>query len=123
MAKFHILIVEDDGNIRELLGECLNELGYRVSTASAGDTARLILNRMDVDLLLADDLLFGERGRELAEYARSLGVPALLMSAHNEVKHEFEGGPAHFIGKPFRLEKLHEHVTRILAEPKASPRG
>ena len=119
MTKFHILIVEDDDNIRELLGDCLDELGYRVSTASRGDTARLILDRMDVDLLLSDELLFGERGRKLAEYARSLGVPTLLMSAHNEIKREFERASVNFIGKPFRLDKLHEQVTRILAEPKA----
>ena len=119
MAKFHILIVEDDGNIRELLGDCLDELGYRVSTASRGDTARPILDRRDVDLLVADELLFGERGRELAAYARSLDVPTLIMSAHNEIKQELEGGPVHFIGKPFRLDKLHEQVTRILAEPKS----
>ena len=122
MAKLHILIVEDDGNIRELLGDCLNEFGYRVSTASRGDIARPILDGGDVDLLVADELLFGERGRALAEYARSLGVPTLLMSAHNEIKQELERGQHHFIGKPFRLEKLHEQVTKILASPSAQRR-
>lgn len=124
MANFqHILIVEDDGNVRELLRECLEELGYRVSTAGRGDAARLILNRRDVDVLLADELMAGEKGHQLAAYAQSLGVPSLLMSAHNEVKRELSGGEHAFIGKPFRIDKLHEEVKWVLARAKSAAGG
>ena len=121
MAKFqHILLVEDDGNVRELLCECLEQLGYRVSSAGRSDAARPFLDRNDVDLLITDELMAGERGRQLAAYARSLGVPTLLMSAHNEIKQELEGGQQDFIGKPFRIERLHEEVKRVLAKPKGA---
>jgi two-component system OmpR family response regulator len=114
----HILVVEDDRNILDLIGECLEVLGYRVSKASRGDAARPILDRMDVDLLVADELMFGESGHHLAEYARSLGIPTLLMSAHNEIKQDMEATKRDFIGKPFRLGEFHKQVTGILARPK-----
>ena len=119
MPKFvHILIVDDDSDVREVLRHMLDEFGYRVSLAENGVTARPVLDRRDVDLLITDVIMFGESGRRLAEYARSLGVPALLMSADNKVKRELEGTYPDFIGKPFRLAKFHEEVIRVLAKPK-----
>jgi DNA-binding NtrC family response regulator len=112
----HILIVENDYMVLEMLGELLKRLGYRASIAGEGNEARAILSRENVDLLLADELLPGERGHELAEYARSIGVPALLMSADEEIKRAMERARENFIGKPFRMEALDQQITDILAK-------
>jgi DNA-binding NtrC family response regulator len=111
----HILIVENDYMVLETLGELLKGLGYRASIAGEGNEARAILSRENVDLLVADELLPGERGHELAEYARSIGVPTLLMSADEEIKRAMERAQENFIGKPFRLEALDQQITDILA--------
>ena len=124
MAKFHhILIAEDDTDVGDVLRLILDELGYRVSLAENGATARSLLDRLDVDLLVADEFMFGERGRQLADYAKSLGVPTLLMSADNETKRELAERRQDFIGKPFRLMKFRAEVERILATPKGDADG
>ncbi len=60
MSLKHILIVENDYMVLEMLGELLKGLGYRASIAGEGNEARAILSREAVDLLLADELLPGE---------------------------------------------------------------
>ncbi len=102
MSLKHILIVENDYMVLETLGELLKGLGYRASIAGEGNEARAILNRENVDLLLADELLTGERGHELTEYARSIGVPTLLMSADEEIKRTMEKAQENFIGERHR---------------------
>jgi DNA-binding response OmpR family regulator len=124
MEKFdHVLVVDDDGAVRDVLHHILDELGYRVSLAKHGDAARAVLDLLDVDLLIADERLRGEHGRALAAYARSLGVPTLLMSADNEVQRRFAGADEPFIGKPFRFESFREQVKRVLAMPRGDPDG
>ena len=117
MAKFlHILIVENDKGVRDVLRLLLKDLRYRVSVATCAAAARPILDRLDVDLLITDQVMSGETGRELADHARMLGIPALLMSGHNEIKDEYERRPD-FIAKPFRQDQLHEAIMRALATP------
>ena len=124
MEKFgHVLVVDDDGAVRDVLRHILDELGYRVSLAKHGDGARGALDLLDVDLLIADEAVRGERGLLLAAYARSLGVPTLLMSADNEVQRKFAGAEEPFIGKPFRFENFREQVKRVLAMPRGDPGG
>jgi DNA-binding NtrC family response regulator len=107
----HVLIVENDGNIRDLLAMALREFGYRVSMASDGIAARGILATSMVDLLLADVIMPGEMGQHLAEHAKTLGVPSLLMSGEPVTKEALKDNHA-FIGKP-------EQIVRALATVKA----
>jgi DNA-binding NtrC family response regulator len=118
LEKFgHILVAEDDGGVREVLCLILDELGYRVSLAENGEMARSLLDRLDVDLLVADEIMSGERGRHLADYAKSLGVPTLMMSADNDIKRELAEQRQDFIGKPFRLQNFRAEIERVLARP------
>lgn len=118
MEKFlHVLVVEDNPEVRELMCCILIELGYRASVAENGAAARPLLESQGVDLLVTDEVMSGERGHELADYARSLGIPTLLMSADNSIKQELEGGIHGFIGKPFRLEELRKEIEKALAKP------
>jgi DNA-binding NtrC family response regulator len=114
----HVLIVENDGNIRDLLAMALREFGYRVSMASDGIAARGILATSMVDLLLADVIMPGEMGQHLAEHAKTLGVPSLLMSGEPVTKEALKDNHA-FIGKPFKLRQLSEQIVRALATVKA----
>jgi DNA-binding NtrC family response regulator len=118
MSKFkHILILENDAQICDLLGMALRDCSYRVSLASDGIAARVALRGSKVDLLLADVLMPGETGLQLAEHAKTLGVPSLLMSGELATKEALKDNHA-FIGKPFMLRELTEHIMRVLAKPK-----
>jgi two-component system OmpR family response regulator len=124
VEKFrHILIAEDDGDVREVLSLILDELGYRVSLAENSVAARLSLDRLDVDLLIADEIMSGENGRQLADYAKSLGIPTLMMSADNEITRELAELRQDFISKPFRLQNFRAEVERVLAKPRDDADG
>ena len=124
MAKpLHVLVVEDDDAVRDALRMVLNEFGYRVSQAGNAAAARIVLGHRDVDLLITDELMLGEKGRQLAEYARTLGVNVLLMSADNDLKNKLAAGHLPFIGKPFRVDQLREAVERALPKSKADADG
>ena len=117
MANPHILVVEDDDDVRDTLQMVLHEFGYRVSAAENAATARVVLAHRHVDLLITDEMMRGERGRQLAQHARSLRVPCLLMSADNETKRQFAEGQQPFLCKPFLIEQLREAVVRVLTKP------
>ena len=112
----HILIVENDDSICELLGLALEECGYGVSLARSSDEARVFLRSRTVDLLVADVLMPGESGLKLAEHAKRLGVPALLMSGELVTQEALKDNRA-FMRKPFRLRELTDYILRILQNP------
>jgi DNA-binding NtrC family response regulator len=116
----HVLVVENDGHIRDLLTMALREHGYRVSSARDAIAARGVLATSIVDLLLADVVLHGETGLRLAEHAKTLGIPSLLMSGELKMKEALADHQA-FIGKPFKLRDLTERIMRALANQPTSP--
>lgn len=81
------MVVEDEANVREMVCECLAELGMRVLAAEDGDTGleRLRANA-DIDLLISDVGLPGLNGRQLADAARAThpGLKVLLMTGYAE---------------------------------------
>jgi DNA-binding NtrC family response regulator len=118
----HVLVVENDGHIRDLLAMALREDGYRVSSAPDGVGARAALAVTKVDLLLADVVMPGETGLHLAEHAKTLGVPALLMSGELATKEALKDHKA-FIGKPFKLHDLREKISQFLARAQTNASG
>lgn len=114
----HVLVVENDGHIRDLLATALTEHGYRVSSARDAIAARGVLATSIVDLLLADVVMPGETGLHLAEHANTLGVPYLLMSGELATQEALTDHHA-FIGKPFKLRDLTEKIVLTLAAAKA----
>lgn len=115
MAKVHILVVENDSSIRELMRECLEGPDYRVSMADGGAAARPILQRLNVDMVITDEVMPGETGRQLAEYAQSLGIPTLLMTGNIAIKDELARGPHRYLSKPFPLAALRKEVEVVLS--------
>ena len=114
MPAQHILLVEDDPDLLSLLTEVLEDEGYRVSGASRRQQARAALRKGDVDLLIADSVLRGGNGDDVAKAAGQRGLPIIMMSGEPERIAWLSGGPLPFLPKPFRAAALLRLVRQLL---------
>src|SRR3984893_1639182 len=90
----HILLVDDDRRIRDLLSRFLAAEGYRVTTAMSASDARAKLAGLHFDLLILDVMMPGETGFDLARFIRqSSSVPIVMLTARNEAGARLEGLP------------------------------
>src|SRR5437763_8603223 len=88
----HLLIVDDDRRIRDLLSRFLLAEGYRVTTADNAGEARAKLDGLRFDLLILDVMMPGETGFEFAKTIRaSSNVPILMLTARDETEMRIEG--------------------------------
>ena len=123
----HLLIVDDDRRIRDLLSRFLTNEGYRVSTADTVLDARAKLKGLSFDLLILDWMMPGESGVDLAKSIRAeSNVPIILLTAKHEIEHRIEGlqsGADDYIAKPFEPRELSLRISNILkrAQPPAPP--
>lgn len=119
----HILVVDDDSRLRELLRRYLVEQGFRVTTASDSADARLRLESLDFDLLVLDIMMPGETGLEMTQSLRAeSNVPILLLTAMGETKDRIEGlssGADDYLSKPFEPRELVLRINAILRRLKA----
>ena len=114
MPAQHILLVEDDPDLLSLLTEVLEDEGYRVSGASRRQQARAALRKGDIDLLIADSVLRGGNGDDVAKAASRRGLPIIMMSGEPERIARLSGGPLPFLPKPFRAAALLRLVRQLL---------
>ena len=115
----HVLIVDDDKRLRELLGSFLSANGCRVSAVNGAAEARKRMRGMSFDLLVLDVMMPGETGLELAASLRSHGndVPILMLSARAEIEDRIDGlsaGVDDYLTKPFEPRELLLRVQAIL---------
>jgi CheY-like chemotaxis protein len=117
MSK-HILVIDDDESILEVVQIVLEGEGYQVQTSLNGDCLQhLELDRPD--LILLDILLSGEDGRELCSQLKSnpatSAIPVIMLSAHSQA-HKMQGanGADAFLEKPFDVDVLISMVQRYL---------
>jgi two-component system phosphate regulon response regulator OmpR len=114
----HILIVDDDKRLRELIGRFLSEQGFRVTLAVDAKEARAKLTSISFDLLVLDIMMPGETGLELTQSLRAeSGVPILLLTAMGEVQDRingFESGADDYLAKPFEPKELVLRINAIL---------
>ena len=114
----HILVVDDDARLRDLLSRFLQESGFLVSGAESAAQARNILKNMQFDLLVIDVMMPGETGLELlADIRKASSVPALFLTAMNETEDRIGGlevGADDYIAKPFEPRELILRIQRIL---------
>lgn len=121
----HLLIVDDDRRIRDLLSRFLASEGYRVTTADNSAEARAKLNGLHFDLLILDVMMPGESGFDLAKSLRqSSSVPILILTARHETEMRIEGleiGADDYVAKPFEPRELSLRIANILkrAQPAA----
>jgi two-component system phosphate regulon response regulator OmpR len=123
----HLLVVDDDRRIRDLLSRFLFAEGYRVTTAETAADARAKLQGLRFDLLILDVMMPGETGFDLARDLRAVSsVPIIMLTARDEAKSRIEGltiGADDYLGKPFEPRELSLRVASILrrARPAAAP--
>lgn len=119
----HLLIIDDDSRIRELLGKYLGEHGFRVTTASNAADARLRLAGLAFDLLIVDVMMPGESGMELTRSLReTMTVPILMLTARVEADSRIQGlefGADDYLSKPFEPRELLLRINNILKRGQA----
>jgi two-component system phosphate regulon response regulator OmpR len=123
----HLLVVDDDRRIRDLLSRFLSTEGYRISTADSAQTARAKLASLSFDLLILDVMMPGETGFEFArDIRKTSGVPILMLTARDAAESRITGleiGADDYLSKPFEPRELSLRIANILkrAKPAASP--
>jgi two-component system phosphate regulon response regulator OmpR len=118
----HLLIVDDDDRIRDLLKEYLARAGFRVTAAAGGAAARRLLATLDFDLAVFDVMMPGEDGFSLTRWLRDRRgaqgrTPVLMLTARGEAGDRIEGlrlGADDYLGKPFEPEELLLRIEAIL---------
>src|SRR6185369_1633691 len=121
----HILIVDDDSRIRDLLARYLHEHGFRVSTAIDAASARACMRSLAFDLLILDVMMPQESGIDFARALRSSSqVPILMLTARAEPEQRIEGletGVDDYLAKPFDPRELLLRVTNVLRRGAPAP--
>jgi CheY-like chemotaxis protein len=109
----HVLVVDDDDSVREVIGSVLEQAGYRVTAASDGLSARTALQQGKYSAVLLDCLLPGNAASGIAGVAAQFGIPILLTSGHpDQIQHQGDQ-PLKFIAKPFRVGTLLDALASL----------
>lgn len=120
----HVLIVDDDQKIRDLLARYLFSQGFRVTTAADASMAQASLRGLDFDIVLLDFMMPGISGLELArEIKRQRDIPICMLTARAEPEQRIEGleaGVDDYVPKPFEPRELLLRLRNILRRGQAS---
>lgn len=118
----HLLVVDDDKRIRELLKRYLGDNGFRVSVAADAQEARRLLVGMDFDLLIVDVMMPGETGVSFTKSLKDTrDVPVLMLTALSDTDHRIDGltaGADDYLSKPFDPRELKLRINNILKRSK-----
>ena len=115
----HVLLIEDDSRIREIVERGLGARGYVVSSAPDGEAGIDLASKLDVDLVLLDLILPGKKGLDVLEELRSLKprLPVIALTAMDDTGSKVGGldaGVDDYITKPFSIEELAARVRARL---------
>ena len=120
--KIHILVVDDDDRIRELIKEYLNENNFIVSTAFDAEKAKYLCNKFKFNLIVLDVMMPGQSGFELTkEIKKDSDIPIILLTAKGEVENRIKGlelGADDYLGKPFEPKELLLRINNIISKNK-----
>lgn len=122
----HVLVIDDDERLRQLLSQFLTENNCLVSTATDAQDAREILQYLSFDLIICDVMMPGEDGMALTRNLKSEGfsTPILLLTALGETDSRITGleaGADDYLAKPFEPRELLLRMQAILRRVAASP--
>lgn len=124
MNKFiaHILVVDDDDGIRELVKKYLNENNFLVSTAADAENATEKIKIIKFDLIILDIMMPGKNGLEfIKDNKHKLNTPIILLTAKGEAEERIEGleiGADDYLPKPFEPKELILRIKNILNKTK-----
>jgi two-component system OmpR family response regulator len=121
----HVLVVDDDAEIRKLLGEYLQRNGFRVSLATDGKEMRRVLEAGRPDLVVLDLMLPGESGLALCRDLRAgSNLPVIMLTARAEEVDRIVGlemGADDYLAKPFSPRELLARIRSILRRTRSLP--
>ena len=120
--KAHILVVDDDDGIRELVKEFLNKNNYLVTTANSAEDALSKVKIVKFDLIILDIMMPGKSGLEFTnENKKKINTPIILLTAKGEASERIEGleiGADDYLAKPFEPKELILRIKNILNKTK-----
>ena len=115
---FHILVVDDDNRIRELVKEYLEENNFLVTTASDAFDAKNKLEIIKFDIIILDIMMPGKSGLDLTKEVKKIDkTPIILLTAKGETADRIRGlelGADDYLGKPFEPKELLLRIKNIL---------
>ena len=118
--KAHILVVDDDDGIRNLVKKFLNEKSFLVNTASSAEEAQKKITIIKFDLIILDIMMPGKSGLEFLNENKSfIDTPVILLTAKGEPKERVEGlesGADDYLPKPFEPQELLLRIKNILSK-------
>jgi len=118
--KPHILVVDDDNRIRELIKEYLNDNNFIVSTAIDAEKAKVQLDQFKFDLAVLDVMMPGQDGFDLTkEIKKKINLPIILLTAKGESQNRIKGlelGADDYLGKPFEPKELLLRIKNVLSK-------
>jgi two-component system OmpR family response regulator len=121
----HVLVVDDDAEIRRLLGDYLRKNGYRATAVGDGNAMWAALSRGKVDLIVLDLMLPGEDGLSLCRRLRAdFDTPVIMLTARGEETDRVVGlemGADDYLAKPFSPRELLARVKTVLRRYRALP--
>ncbi len=123
----HILVVDDDADIRQMVGDYLRRNGLRVSQAADGREMRATLETSDVDLIVLDVMMPGEDGLSLCRNLRAgkhRAVPVVMLTARDDETDRIIGlemGADDYVVKPFSSRELLARITAVIRRARMLP--
>ena len=121
--KAHILVVDDDDGIRNLVKQYLNENNFLVTTAISAEDAVQKINLIKFDLIVLDIMMPGKSGLEFTvENKQKINTPIILLTAKGEPSERIEGlevGADDYLPKPFEPKELILRIKNILNKTKS----
>ena len=118
----HILVVDDDDGIRDLVKKYLNENNFLITTAKNAEDADEKINIIKFDLIILDIMMPGQTGLQfLSENKKKFNTPVILLTAKGEPKERIEGleiGADDYLPKPFEPKELILRIRNILKKLK-----
>ena len=123
----HILVVDDDADIRQLVGDYLRRNGLRVSQAADGREMRATLETSDVDLIVLDVMMPGEDGLSLCRNLRAgkhRAIPVVMLTARDDETDRIIGlemGADDYVVKPFSSRELLARITAVIRRARMLP--
>ncbi|MBF0147107.1 MAG: response regulator [Magnetococcales bacterium] len=124
-ASDHILVIDDDPDICQLVGDFFQKNGFQVTTANNGKGLQELLDRMKIDLIVLDLMLPDEDGLVVCRNLRSRSnIPVIILSARGEEMDRIIGlemGADDYLPKPFHPRELLARVKSVLRRARALP--
>jgi len=119
--KGHILVVDDEPDLRMMLSQILTGAGYEIKEASDGEEAITLLKKHKFDVTLLDIQMPIVDGIKVLKFIKENRMPtkAIMLTGYADLKHAMEAkefGARDFIGKPYKIEDILSTVERVMKE-------